>query len=335
MDRVLLAVYGVEVYRGGDSQLPGNFGNSSDLLKLFKDFVDAVLASTEVLPATSKKRSYRFTCCDHTLTKLNEDMREVYGFFHTGRDGDNFVSRKFDKSNKETMNSPITSDMYNMRDTFFYLKVPKGVGRKKAYLIIQQTEGQGIKGILNYFLDDFIKKRHLSEYRIVFSNLIPEKVFNSMMSDGLFKELTLIKYGIPNTVEGARNQEEMIPIERGKMKVIYQATNLGSKFKEWGLGLFGATRQSQQSSRPSKVTVQLYGEREEYDEVSMLLELNGKQKTFHLASSTRTQPDIDVTNNVRKDGNGRLRLDQLLEQARELVADVTLDLPPHDSPVQN
>jgi hypothetical protein len=45
MDRVLLAVYGIEIYRKGDSQLPSGFGNNNslDLLKLFHGFAEDVL----------------------------------------------------------------------------------------------------------------------------------------------------------------------------------------------------------------------------------------------------------------------------------------------------
>ena len=331
MDRVILAVYGIEIFRGGDSQLPSKFGGNVDHLTLFHDFVNHVLTEAKKLPGKNGRTSHRFTYANHTLPILDTETRELYGFFKTGRDGDVFTAGKYKEDGSiEGAEASVTRDMHSMRDSFFYLKVPKEAGKKRSYLIIQQPEGQGIKGLVFHFLQQYMDSKGLSDFRAIPFNLIPEKVFTRMMADGNFKELTLIKYGIPDTMEGTGNQEEMVPIERGKMKVIYQANNLGSRFKEWGLGLFGATRQSSQSSHKSKVVVALSGQEEEYDEVSMLLELNGKKKTFHLASSSRTQPDVDVTSNVQYDIHGRLKVDQLLIQARELVDDVSLDIPPND-----
>ena len=78
------------------------------------------------------------------------------------------------------------------------------------------------------------------------------------------------------------------------------------------------------------MVVEVGGTKEAYDEVSMLLELNGKQKTFHLSNSNLTQPDIDVTKNVRYGENGRLNLSELLEQARDLVKEASLEISPDD-----
>jgi hypothetical protein len=329
MRKILLASYAIEIYSGAETQHPAKFGGNVDLLALFHDFAHHVLKEAQKLPH-KRGTSHRFTYAEHTLPKLDEDARELYGYFNAGRDGDDFTANKYNSDGTIREQKRITRDMHNMRDSFFYLKVPKELGKKRAYLILQQPEGEGIKGLVFVFFNEFLKLRGLQKYRANFLGLIPEKVFTNMMKDGNFKELMLTSYELPNLVEGTNNDEEMIPAERGKMKVIYQATNLGTRFKNWATRYFQASRQSSANSQ-SRLIVAIGDESKEYDEVSMKLELNGKEKTFHLSRSSRTQPDIDVGGNVEDDAHGRPRLDQLLEQAREIVADVSLELPSNDS----
>jgi hypothetical protein len=332
-DKVLLAVYAIEIYRGADSQLPGKFGGNVDLLTLFDEFVDFVFKSARFLPGAEGKKSHRFTYCNHTLPKLDTDTRELYGFFYSGRDGDRFNAAKYSKnslSNEPELEANVTSDMFVMRDSFFYLKVPQGVGKKRAYLILQRADGEGIKGLVLHFLLEFMRSKGLQDFRIITRNLVPDKLFKNMLDDGFFKELTLVRYGVPPIMEKSGNKDNLLPVKRGKVKLIYQATDLGDNFKEWGLKALGGTKKSKFETQDTRVVVEVGGQKEAYDEVSMLLELNGKKKTFHLSNNNLTQPDVDVTKSVRYNEHGRLRLDHLLEQARELVTEASLDIAPND-----
>jgi hypothetical protein len=327
MDKVLLAVYGIRIYRKGDSQRPSDFGNSNDLLKIFNDFALDIIKLTR--KPKNGKRSYIFTCAENTLPTLDEATREVSGFFHSGRDGDSYDVGEYDEQGKVKSRTRVTKTMHSTRDSFFYLKVPKELGKKLAYIVLQRTDGQGIKDLLMGQFREYMRNRGLQDYRLVVTNLVPDKVFTNMMDNGLFKQLTLTRHGIPKNIEALKNQEERVPIEKGSIKTIYQAYNLGTDYKEKALQWFGATRESKPKHSDLRVVVELEGKKEAYDEVSMLVELEGKKKTFHLASSSRTQPDMDVTSNVKHDPKtGRLRLDQLLDQARELVSDVTLEIKP-------
>ncbi|GAB3730714.1 hypothetical protein GCM10027594_12710 [Hymenobacter agri] len=326
MRKILLASYAIEIYQGSEAQHPAKFGGNVDLLSLFHDFAQHVLKETQHLPH-KRGTSHRFTYASHTLPVLNDSTRDLYGYFNAGRDGDDFTANKYNADGTLREQKRITRDMHNMRDSFFYLKVPKELGKRRAYLILQQPEGEGIKGLVFVFFNEYLKLRGLQNFRAIFLGLIPEKVFTGMMQNGNFKELTLTSYKLPDIVEGTGNDEEMIPKGRGTMKVMYQATDLGSRFKSWATRYFHASRKADSSAQKSRVTVAIGDESKEYDEVSMKLELNGKEKTFHLARGSRTQPDIDVGGNVEDDAHGRPRLDQLLEQAREIVADVSLELP--------
>jgi hypothetical protein len=324
MDKVLLAVYGIRIFLKGDSQRPSDFGNSSDLLKIFHEFALDVINLTR--KPNNGKHSYIFTCAESTRPTFDSEAREVYGFFHSGRDGDSYLVGDYDEAGNARSKTRVTRNMHSTRDSFFYLKVPKELGKKYAYLVLQRSEGKGIKDLLMSLFREYMRNRGLDNYRLIVTNLIPDKVFTNMMDNGLFKQLTLTRHGIPKNIEAMQNQEERMPIEKGSIKTIYQSYNLGSGYKEKALQWFKATRESKPKHSDLRVVVEMGGKDEAYDEVSMLVELEGKKKTFHLASSNRTQSDMDVTSNVKFDHKtGRLREDQLLEQSRELVGDVTLE----------
>jgi hypothetical protein len=327
MDKVLLAVYGVRIYLKGDSQRPSDFGNSNDLLNIFHDFTLDIINLTR--KPSNDKHTYIFTCAENTRPTLDEETRELYGFFHSGRDGDSYMVGEYDEKGVAKTKTRVTKKMHSTRDSFFYLKVPKELGKKYAYLVLQRSEGQGIKELVMGQFREYMRKKGLDNYRLVVTNLVPDKVFTNMMDNGLFKQLTLTRHGIPAKLEQLQNQEERVAIEKGTIKTIYQSYNLGSEYKEKALQLFKATRESKPKQSDLRVVVEMGEQKGAYDEVSMLVELEGKKKTFHLASTNRTQPDMDVTSNVKFDHKtGRLREDHLLEQTRELVKDVTLEIKP-------
>lgn len=318
MDKVLLAVYGVQIYRKSDSQIPSNFGGNVDFLTLFHEFTDYVLKNVQKWERP-KETNLALTC--PTLPVLDTKGREVRGFFNAGRDGERFDIQNLNVKGVAPVR--VTRDLHSIRGAFFYLHVP--IGQRKAYLVLQRAHSQGIKELVMHCFNDFMALKGLNDYRVILYNLINDKVFVDMMSKGRFKELTLTKLGIPKNIDDLRGKSEKPIVEKGSIKTIYQAYDLGDTWKEWILNKVGATRQSKQN--PSeKVVVEINGAPESYDEVSVLVELNGKQKTFRLANTSRTQPDMDVTDNVRLDDDGQLLLGDLLTQARELVDSVKLDV---------
>jgi len=315
MDRVLLAVYGLQVLQKQNEQILSNFGNNLDFLKVFHDFADYSLKNVEKWPRT-KKSTLVFSCAQPAT--MNEEAREVYGVFDAGRDGDRFRVRDFTpKEDGEEVDDTIHVDRHHhsTRDVFFYLYVPKM--RKRAYLVLQRAESHGIKELLMHLLRKYMNLQGLEQYRVCDSNLINDKVFTTMMEKGFFKELILTKHGIPEDIKELNNKDVKVPVFKGSVRTIYQATDLGRTWKDWAAGLIGASRQ-QPAVGNAQVVVEIAGEQKAFDEVSMRLDLNGKQKTFHVANTGRIQPDLDVTSNIEFDRFGNPKLADLLAQARDL-----------------
>lgn len=316
MRRVLLAAYSVRVKKNGREEQLSNFGGGHDFLTFFRDFAEKSI--TNIRKWEQEKRpTYRLTCPPSFPPKLVEENREVYGFFDAGRDGDRFRIGNFDVE-KEPVLTDVRDEDTSLRECFFYLRIPKGAS--KGHLILQVPEGQGIKFILEHFLREYRDEIGLKIYSIEIASLFNEKIFNRMVEVGKLKEMTFTKYGIPAKLDKLKGKDEKIPLSQGRIKTTYQSNDFGAEYLEIAKGLWGAEKKEGNS----KVVVEIMDDTNEYDEVSMMVEVDGKQKTFNVTGRNRTAlPDVDVTKMVNKDKTGRLNISELLIQCNELIEDVT------------
>lgn len=319
-NKVLLAVYSIIVTQQGDVQMPSKFGGNLDLLKVFHDFTDTILKDPSRMKV-SKEVTLALTGTDLVLPRLVEEDRELYGYFDAGRDGASYRVRDFDKKNKTA--TTVTRNMHTTRDAFYYLYVPKF--KKRAYLILQRAQNQGIKKLVEYSLNEYLKSIG-SPYRISLKNLLDRRVFAHMMEQGNFKEMTITKEGLPINIGDLNKEVDDKLMVKGTHKVSYQAVDLPDSWQTWAIALMRTKPKLNMTSGAPVAKVLLAGETHIVSEVSFRLELNHKQKTFHFVNFDSDQPDIDVSDSVDFDeSKGMYNREQLVEQARGLVEDVNLE----------
>jgi hypothetical protein len=226
--KVLLSVFSVKIVYQKNEQLLSKFGGSIDFLAFFNGFTKYIHKNVQHWERV-KHPKLTLTLPKNEKVKLLKDERCIYGYFEAGRDGDEFKVKNFNEPEPKV--KYIRKKDSSLRNAFFYLSVP--VSRKRGYLVLQVPEGKGIKYLLEHVLDEYVKQQGLLGYHIKISNLINEKVFYKMVDNGLLKELTFIKYGIPNTVDQLKNSDVKPQIGSGSIKTIYQDSNLGVRFKDF------------------------------------------------------------------------------------------------------
>ena len=151
-----------------------------------------------------------------------------------------------------------------------------------------------------------------------------------MLDNGHLKEITVINNYIPLNIKDIHSKEEGVLTGEGTVKAVYQAQDLSPAWKEWSLALMSGKRKLNVVDGDPRVKIELGGVTEYVNEVSFRVEFKQKQKTFHLVNLVRTQPDIDVTENVRIGTDGKYVMEDMLTQARELIDDVNLRLSEHE-----
>jgi hypothetical protein len=328
--KVLLAVYGVTITNDTkDTQMPSQFGGNTDLLQVFHDFAMSVYTLAAEMPRPGNE-SIALAGPENPfpLPKLVEEDRELYGYFDTGRNGESLTVRQLASKGKkgkgeDTTVASITRDMHVTREVFFYLKVPKG--GKKAFLVLQRAQGLGVKGLVEYTFQRYLNANKVQRHGFTLNNLLDRRVFSRMLQSGQFKELTIIKEGIPDNIDDLNNRSKVAPPAKGTQRISYLAVDLPDSWQKWAVDLMSTKGRSNLTMTEGEVGVDISigGEEQFVSEVTFRLELNKKQKTFHIVHADRDQPDVDVTDEVhRDDETGMLDLKDLVEQARSLVDDV-------------
>jgi hypothetical protein len=314
--RILLSVYSIKILQQRNEQLLSKFGGNIDFLPLFDKFTKHIYKNVQHWERP-KHPKLTLTLPKNKKVKIVENQRCMYGFFEAGRDGDEFKVKDFNGGSKKV--KYVRKKDSSLRNAFFYLSVPKL--RKRGYLILQVPEAKGIKNHLEHTLREYMKLQGLPQYQIEISSLINETVFYKMIDAGLLKELAFTKYGIPETLDGLKNSDAKPKIGSGSIKTIYHDNNLGVRFKAYVKSVFSKKRLEKSGDDRSVIEF----DNIIADELSVKIEHDGKQKTFHVENFSRTLPDIDVTDQVLNK-KGELEIDKLIDQSVELIDDVKLTI---------
>lgn len=328
-NKVLLAVYSVIITADRESQMPSKFGGNVDLLKLFKEFAMSVY---EIAAEMQRPNNTSIALAGPPLDKFNaprlvEETRELYGFFDTGRNGTPLTVRDLTEKDSKGKNSKnktvatVTREQHITRPAFFYLHVPKS--GKVAYLVLQRAHSLGIKGVVESTFQDYMNTQSLQRYRVKLNNLLDRRVFKRMLESGQFKELTIVKDGIPENIDRLYSKDPKDHMFKGTQRITYQAVDLPERWQEWALDVMTGKPEMNMTEGTPKAVISIGGETQLVNDITFKLVLDKKQKTFHLVYSDRDQPDVDVSDYIgRSEGEGLLNRDDLVAQSQILIDDV-------------
>lgn len=311
--KILLSVYSVKIYKVKDEQLLSKFGGNVDFLPFFHKFTKHIYKNVQHWDKT-KQSKLSFTCPTIKDIILSDTERTIYGYFEAGHNGEDFKIKDFQKDKRKFKRVRKTDS--SMRGAFFYLLVPKA--SKSGYLILQVPDGKGIKKLLEHSLREYINLQGLQAYHVEIKSLINEKVFYSMIDKGLLKDMTFTKYGIPENIEDLNNSNTKPVIGGGSIKTIYHDYDLGKPFKNFVKTLFAKKRTEKDGDARSVIEFNNI----KADELTVKIEFDGKQKTFHVENFGRTLPDIDVTDEVLNNRN-EVDINKLIIEAKALIDEVT------------
>lgn len=318
MGKVLLAVYGVKITDRGHEQMVDKFGNNLDLLAVFSNYLEHIFKNRQFIKPVRKGDSHRHISCLKTSIK-KEGARAIYGYLVIGKNGETLKVTEYDiQSGNQKSQFDVTSDKFLDRNAFFYLSVPKN--SKRAYLILQLPAAKGVKESIFNSFRDYWNGQGLNRYTQHFNSLVNAKLFYTMMEKGIFKEMKFTRNGIPAKIDDLENYSGKIPIQKGRVKTVITSDDL-SWLKPLGTAMFEHSRKKELAMGTDKTSVFEF-DYEQFSEVSMTIEMNGKNKTFHVRNQSRTMPDIDITDQLPASWD----ISDLLKEAKELVESVTFKI---------
>lgn len=310
-DRILLSSYTIRIL-GNDKNyhILSNINNSIDFIDLFKQFTDDIYQNVNRSQDSQSRHIVHLTL--ENIAKFEEnDDRRLYGFFSSGISGERY---KVVDTLTNAAELDVKPHHAAFRNVFFYLYVPKR--KDRAYLILQRKSQFGIKLKLRSVLSQYFTDKGYNDLTLKVNNILNTTVYRKMMTDGKLKKVELIKRKIPRSIEEYMNNNEELEEIKGIFRTSFTSrTSLPESWKD-----YIDRRFRQQDSQNGSVEIQNLDDN--YTDLEFELELNGKKKTFYIRNQQKIQPDIDVTQNIVFE-NGEPTVESLIQQAKELVSDIT------------
>lgn len=311
-EKVLLASYAVTIKNNKENAYLSSFNGVEDFFQVLKDFTISIIENVNKFKDKDGGENIFLTL--EELPKFNDDERILYGYFSSGIRGEDYKIK--DLENNETLLNVDRKKHASFRDVFFYFYIPKN--KDLGYLILQRKVNFGIKTKLAPALNSYLAEKGYTKNYLKLDNIIHASVYKKMMKHGKLKKVELIKRKIPKNLEDFFNNDQNLDEIKGYFRTSFSASDLPNSWKGFIDELISKNRNS---------TITIGNLDDSYDDLEFQLELNGKNKTFYIKNEHRTQPDIDVTNNVDfLDGNPTT--ESLVKNAAELIEDV-LNLKPN------
>lgn len=281
-----------------------NFNATEDFFDFFKDFMD------EIYKNVKKTHSFK----DRTVLHLTLDepvkhdkaKRVFYGYISSGVGGDKYKVRAEGETEPAFEADP--NKHVTFRNLFFFLQLPSD--KTYGYLILQKKRDLGAKGLLEKALNLYFHEKGYKTFRASIYNLLNGRVFDRMMSEGNLKNIDFIRKTIPSTLEDL--YERGLKKEKGTLTTSISAPALGKYWKELVKDLY------KKDYKESLIEIEGM---DTLDEVEFELELKGKKKTFHVFSKTRTQPDVEVSDDLDFDQN-EPTTESLVRVSESLITDL-------------
>ncbi|MFD0794818.1 hypothetical protein ACFQZX_14420 [Mucilaginibacter litoreus] len=305
-NKVFLATYSLKIEHKKTATILSQFDGQKDFYDFLKKFLDEVFENVKATPSINDRSVLHLALDEPVKADLNK--RALYGFLSSGVNEDKFIVREGDE--KKYISDPDKDITY--RNLFFYIQLP--IGKTSGYLIIQKKRDLGAKGLLTKSLNLFLREKGFNEYKLNASNLLNKRVYDTMMSKGRLKKIDFIKHSIPDTIEELYDNRNKVYTQRGTLTTTLKSrTSLSDYWKVLVHNIFIGKNQNS--------VIELNDGSDQVDEIEFELEFNGKIKTFHVQQKSRTQPDIDVTSDI-KFQNNEPTIESLVEVAEGLIEEI-------------
>ena len=299
MPQIQLALYSVRVKRhhGRSNEITSNFEKEDDLFDFLK---------TELTEMKSKMSKNDIEKQVLQITKLRCADRKIEGIVETGYYGTDTKIWDLEKSVLAFSKKKNHSEFLPF---YFQFNVPRA--KDQGLLLVQRTGTMGIRKILEMILAGKFEVA-FDEYRLSFSPLIPEAVLEKYTGpDSQLKELIFVRHGMGSDIVDALGATVKT---QGRMQLSIRLREAGK------LPIQRTVARFLNGERELQNLIELNGEtRFLYDNVKMVVVVNGKEKTVNLGNPKQFRAAYDASH-VKVDSSGHPRFDSMSTEANSIMA---------------
>jgi hypothetical protein len=308
--RIFFSTYSIRLYDRGTPISFKNFNGNEDFYNKLVEFTAHILSEFASAPSIAGLTTLHLTLDKPAVVK--QDDRLIYGYLSSGINDDDY--KVMDEENKVLFEGKRNHRTF--RKLFFYIFLP--LGQQYGYVIIQRKPSLGAKGLLLESINQYLYGLGYTNFKVSLSNMLNSRVYETMMKVGNLKRIDFIKHSLPAT------KEELVEngpnTDKGTITTSIQARgSLSSYWKQVVDELF--KREYKDS------IIEIDDNIKDLNEITFELEFKGKKKTFHVLNRERTQPDVEVTDEIELDEDNIPIENSLAAVAQGLIDDLlTLDI---------
>ncbi|MBF00310.1 hypothetical protein [Flavobacterium coralii] len=268
--------------RNGETQILNFFNGEDDFLNLANDFCSYILEN--IRDYVDGQGNYRtFTLNDRQY--LDVDNRIISGYFDSAYTGE-VVDIKEPITND--LLYQVTRDKLQSKKFFFLIWVPEN--SHYAYLVVQRKSNHGVKSILQSSFSNYLNFLGYSDYKVHIDDAPSYYLLETMLTQGILKEIKLINKSLKTTFEEQFADEGIANV--GSNEIVLKFSN-NANTQAYKNVLFNLYRQNFAEHVPVVI------DGRNFDEVSFTIEMNNLSKTFYVKDKSKIRSNIDISNLVQ------------------------------------
>lgn len=203
----------------------------------------------------------------------------------------------------------------------FYFSVWAEDRSRSALLLLQRLGVSGIKGMLEYDLKQYFRTE-TDGWVVALNALADLTALKEFIKSGVLRDIVLINRGATRESRRTLRRFQIKGTSLDQSEGAGQVTlriehDLTANLKNIASTVVGVARKT----KPLSSLVRAPGF-DEYDEMKVQVERNGRTQTFSLTNPSESIFKFDLTNKVRREASGHPSLTSMRENARVIYDDV-------------
>ena len=240
---------------------------------------------------------------------IQEGENMFYGEFNYGN-----YDTEYDvintNNNDTIVEKKITKDESVVSPYYFYFRFFKN--RKDGLLILETKSNSGIKIILEYWLNEFLKEIRCTHFTIKLESFLPKEILNKFEKESHIKKIRYLSYNLPSNRSDIFNEYEP---EEGYQEYIVSIKKGKSKNHEHFLKKVFSKNGNVPDDLIKNVGFPV-------DDIKLELELEDEKRTFTIGNISKTRPIKDITYGLEFGDDGHRTFDSIHEIAYNYAKDI-------------
>lgn len=238
----------------------------------------------------------------------NNPENIFYGEFDYGNYGTEHDVKSIE--NNKTMKK-INKEEYAGTPYYFNIHIPQN--NKKALLILESKNNNGIKGLFEHSLREYIKDISNNCLKLKIESFLPEKIIDKYINQGTLKQIRFISNKIPDKLDILSHHE----YQEGHVELKLQLYK--EKRKTLNNPLKNLMKNKNQEARKYST---IPGTNLETNNIKIEIDLNGSERTFTIGNLQNTVPAVDITNDIEIGENGHRTFESIHRASNKYIQDI-------------